>query len=153
MDNKREIEEMAQVIAASRLCRCIKSCPDCSLDGACMWQEIANALYAEDYRKHKDMNKPSSEDIKHGCWMYGETDNPFVVEIYCPWCGKPALYPSEEEDDGCRPLETEYCPHCGVVMDAESADPSWPFYEISLKQKNIKETHKGNFNEGKRAAE
>lgn len=67
--------------------------------------------------------------VKHGQWMYGETDNPFITEIYCPWCGKPALYPEDED----RPLETEYCPHCGAKMDAERADPAWPFYEASLK--------------------
>lgn len=80
-------------------------------------------------------NFPSAEVIKHGCWMYGETENPFVVEIYCPWCGKPALYHEEDE----RPVESEFCPHCGTVMDAANADPSWPFYEMSLKQKLKKE--------------
>ena len=74
------------------------------------------------------------KDERHGCWMYGETNNPFVVEVYCPWCGKPALYP-DEEDDNTRPLETDFCPHCGTVMDAANADPSWPFYSMSLKQK------------------
>lgn len=75
---------------------------------------------------------PSAEakEVKHGCWMYGETDNPFVVEIYCPWCGKPALYQEEDE----RPVESDFCPHCGTIMDAPCADPSWPFFKNSLKQ-------------------
>lgn len=81
-------------------------------------------------------NFPSAEVVKHGCWMYGETGNPFVVEVYCPWCGKSALYHEEDE----RPVESEFCPHCGTVMDASCADPSWPFYEASLKQKTRKET-------------
>lgn len=84
-------------------------------------------------------NAPTADvaEVNHGCWMYGETENIHTIEIYCPWCGKPALYP--EEDD--RPEETEFCPHCGAIMDAPCADPSWPYYNASLKTtlKNQKE--------------
>lgn len=79
-----------------------------------------------------DLPAVDAEPVRHGQWMYGETNNPFITEIYCPWCGKPTLYPEDED----RPLETEYCPHCGAKMDAERVDPAWPFYEASLKMMN-----------------
>lgn len=72
------------------------------------------------------------DGVRHGQWMYGETDNVFITEIYCPWCGKPAMYPEDED----RPLETPFCPHCGAIMDATKPDPSWPFYDASLKEKS-----------------
>lgn len=73
-----------------------------------------------------------NDGVRHGQWLYGGvTGNVFLVEIYCPWCGKPALYPDDED----RPLETDYCPHCGAKMDATKPDPAWPFYDASLKEK------------------
>lgn len=68
---------------------------------------------------------------KRACWMYGETDNVFFVEIYCPICGELAMYPEEED----RPLETPFCPHCGTPMnDDVPFDPSWPYATMSKRR-------------------
>ena len=80
---------------------------------------------------------PSAENLgeKRACWMYGGSDNVFRTEIWCPLCGELAMYPEEED----RPLETPFCPHCGVIMDDHvSYDPSWPYYEMSKRSMNAK---------------
>ena len=72
---------------------------------------------------------------RRGHWLYGETERG-NLEIYCPWCGKPALYPEE----GDRPLETPFCPHCGAIMDESVPfDPSWPFAQMSLRRMKSQE--------------
>ena len=72
---------------------------------------------------------------RRGHWLYDCTGPWGSLEIYCPWCGKPALYPEEED----RPLETPFCPHCGVIMDESVPfDPSWPFAKMSLKRMQSK---------------
>ena len=99
-----------------------------SKDKTCHYYELTKLLNRDDGEISNE--KPVKTPV---CWMYGETDNVFTCEIYCPMCGKPALYPEEED----RPLETDFCPHCGVQMDESvPCDPNWPFYEMSLKKMN-----------------
>lgn len=57
------------------------------------------------------------EPEKLGKWVFKDTDNVYVQDICCSKCGGKALYPDEKDDDSFRPLETEYCPHCGSKMD------------------------------------
>ena len=57
MDKKKEIEEMARVIAASRNACVGKDCANCILGNGCLYQEIARALYTEGYRKQVEIEK------------------------------------------------------------------------------------------------
>ena len=80
MDKKKEIEEMARVIEASRGACVGKECSDCFLCTGCLYQEIARALYAEGYRKQVEVEKEILDLVPEK--MIAETvrfDSPYGV--------------------------------------------------------------------------
>lgn len=57
MNDKKQIEEMAQCIGRNRSACMDFHCKECRVDGECLYQEIAETLYREDYRKQKENNQ------------------------------------------------------------------------------------------------
>lgn len=99
---KQQIEEMAITICRKRHACTLKdneNCRKCDQHERCLYQDIAYALYQEDYRKQSE-----------GEWKPHKDFNPFLRTVViggyiCSCC--------ENESDE----TTKFCPYCGAKME------------------------------------
>lgn len=99
---KQIIEQMAYDICVNRKANFADGCRVCSHHERCIYQDIASALYREDYRKQRE-----------GEWIFGKLGGRDAW--VCSLCG--AGFTGENAEWIAK--EHDFCPKCGAHMTYE----------------------------------